>query len=140
MPDHFVEGRSASASDLPLSGDPWFHRHQSLPVPHLVAFEFVWNRWPRTHQGHRAAQNVQELRYFVDACLPQESSERSDSRVVRQLVNFGHTTIFLLRTACSCDQALHIFLVNCMIVREIHGPELQEREFLAVLTDSLLAE
>ena len=138
--DHFVERCSASTLDLPVSSDPRLHRYQSLPVPHLVRLEFVGNRWPRSYQGHRTGEHIQELRYFVNTCLSQESAERSDSWVVRQLENLGLLTVFLLETCRPRNQTPNVFLVNCMIVRNIHGAKSQKRESSAMLPNSLLTK
>ena len=51
--DHFVEGRTAPAGDLPETRDARFHI-EPLPVPQLVSFDFVRNRGAWSNQAHIA--------------------------------------------------------------------------------------
>src|SRR5688572_4918719 len=50
----------------------------------IKAFDFINGQWARTHETHLTAQDVEELREFVDAPFAKDAADGSDARIVRQ--------------------------------------------------------
>ncbi len=60
--------------------------------------------------------------------------------IVRELVYPSPFPFDASRSACAGDQFRHIFFVNTRIIVDVHRPEFQECEALAVLSNPLLSE
>ncbi len=97
-------------------------------MPRFVFRHFGRNRRTRTHDGHVALDDVEELRKFVEAELAEHVTERIDSWVVFHLEGFSAR--FVLG---------HEFLLAFFGVH-VHAAELVHGEQLAVLADASLLE
>src|SRR5690349_5356557 len=58
---------------------------QAASMPSLVLCHLIGNRWPRPDERHIAAQDIPELRDFVEAPLAQPAANRRYARVVADL-------------------------------------------------------
>ena len=103
-------------------------------MPEIVALVLIDHWRPGPHKRHVAFQDVEKLGQFVKTGLPKKSADGRDSRIGDQFVGLLGTAAILL---CGCRagyELFHVLFVNARIVLEMHGPELQKRELLAVLS------
>src|ERR1700674_1600685 len=47
--NHFIKGSSTTSRNLPKTCNAGFNLENATAVPQLVAFEFIWQRGPRTN-------------------------------------------------------------------------------------------
>ncbi len=91
---HFIKGRAAPAINLPETRYPGLAREQSPPVPGVVKLVFVRDGRPRSHQGHLAFQDIDQLRKLIEAVFPQEATGRRDPGISPHLENgAGHLAL-----------------------------------------------
>src|ERR1700676_529452 len=64
---HIVKVHTAAAFHLPQPGDSGFDLKNAAAVPEIVFFVLVGKRWPWTHDGHVAFQNINKLRQLIQA-------------------------------------------------------------------------
>src|ERR1700684_1103969 len=69
QPDHIIEAGAAPATHLPQSCNARLHFQHSASVPNVIHLKLIAHRRTRAYQRHFAAQNVQQLREFIEACL-----------------------------------------------------------------------
>ena len=97
-------------------------------MPGLVFRHFRWNRRTRTHNGHVALDNIEELRQFVETELAEHMTERIDTRVVLHLERLA-----------ACFVLGHQFFFALFGIH-VHAAELVHGEQLAVLAYAGLLE
>src|ERR1700730_2304126 len=108
-------------------------------MPQIVRPEFIGYRRPGANQRHLAAQNVQELRQFVQAGPANESSDGSYARIFLDFENRPRAVLVGF-TKLRGYELVDVCLENFSFAIRIQGTELQEGKGLAVLTKPLLTK
>src|ERR1035441_5530264 len=72
--DHVIKFDPASTFHLPQARDSRLGLKEAAPVPDIVGFNFVRNRWPWSDQGHITLQYVEELGKLVQAGFRSEEA------------------------------------------------------------------
>src|SRR6266571_449370 len=134
---HLVEGGTASARDLPESGDSRLGFDESPPVPELVLDELVRKRGAWPDQRHLAAKYVPQLRQLVEAGLSEKTADRRHPRIPGQLEQRRAGRVDL---AARPDEPAHELLVQLGIGVHLHRPKLEHREPFHHVPDPRLPE
>ena len=129
--DTLFVGGVAAAAGLPHAGDAG-QDHAVFAEVFAVALDFLGDDWTRADEAHIAADDVPELRQFIEAGLPEEGPELRDSRVVFELE-------VLLPLFAGLGIFLEVFFEGFLRVRD-HRLKLVAREQHAVLADALMGE
>src|SRR5438270_626721 len=106
-------------------------------MPQLVAFDFVRNRRAWADDAHVTTQDIEELRQFVEAGLPQDTTEPRYATVHAQLV-CRPRSVSLIRIGL----ALNVLLLKLAMLRIIdtgvHGAKFEEQKNAAIHSETLL--
>src|SRR5581483_6206992 len=126
-----------SSADLPQAGDPG-HHFESAMMPRLVEFGFIGQGGARTYEAHVSPDHVENLRKLVEAEAPEDSPERRDPVVRRELVQRG-------AIARGCRRVLAYPLPDVVAMRAVagrraHRSKLQHPEVPPVNSDPHLFE
>src|SRR6202171_6625307 len=107
-------------------------------MPDVVGLDFVRDRGTGPYEVHSAAKHIEELRNFIKAHSPQDPSDPSNPRVLR---DFIHNFLALLRFArhyLAGDEPLDILFVDLVVAGCLHRTKFQERKRRAVPANALL--
>lgn len=127
--DAFFVGGVAAAASLPHAGDAG-QDHAVFAEVFTVAFDFLGDDRARADEAHVAADDVPELRQFIEAGLSEKGPELCDARVMFELEVF-------LPLFAGLGVFLKVFLEGFLGVRD-HRLELVTREHDTVLADALV--
>ena len=117
-----------AAADLPKAGEAGFDAEATAVGEVAEAFDFVHGQRTGADQAHVAAQDVPELREFIEAVFAEELADGGDSGVVCDFKN----------GAAHFVHGLELMLVLFGV--GYHRPEFIEGKRPAVLSGTLLAE
>jgi hypothetical protein len=127
--NHFREGGLILAVYLPVTGETW-SCIDSLLLPRLITSKLVWSAWARADQAHLTAQDIKELRQFIQSSGPEQPSAPNNSRVAGG--------IQLRHRAIALNKLLQMTLVAGCFNVALHGSELQNHETSSAKSNSLL--
>lgn len=115
--NHVVEFHSTSSGDLPQAGDSRLRGQQAGPVPNAVGLHFVGDWRSGADDRHLALQDIQKLRQFIQAGSSQETPDGGDARGRLSACTIASALAAAVRNG---DEALHILLVDALIVFDVH--------------------
>src|SRR5437879_10152864 len=124
---NIVEPYAAPSVYLPKACDPWFCFEHAPTMPQIVLLALISQRRPRPDQRHVAFKNVDELREFVEAGVPEEVAYFRDAWIILHLID-GFFPVSVLALVLSMDHALHELFMNAQVVVYVHGAKFQEGE------------
>src|SRR5689334_8516490 len=78
------EVERATTLECPQASQTGFHS-EPTPLPRLIFFHLLRERWPRPDERHIALQDVKELRQLVEAEFAHHPADRRTTRVVFHL-------------------------------------------------------
>src|SRR5262249_29005601 len=113
---------SATTGHLPQARNSGLYFEYATAMPNTIGAEFVRYGWTRTNQRHISAQNVPELRYFVETGLAQQLSYASDARI---FFDFENSLFWPFGAGCylAGDKLVDKFLVDFFIAIGPHRAE-----------------
>ncbi|MCY1304277.1 hypothetical protein D9M70_540230 [compost metagenome] len=123
-------GNVVASADLPQAGKTGA-RLQVVDSSLVVELQLILHHRPRADDAHFTADDVDELRQFVEAQLAQNAADDGDPGVILQLAR--RAPLLIGRRIAS-----KILLQNPITVRP-HCAELQATERLPVMTDTAMA-
>ena len=106
-------------------------------MPQLIAFDFVGNRRPWAHDAHVAAQDVEELREFVNARPAQYPAEPRHAIIAAQLISRS-IVVAEIRISKSLDVPALKLSMRCVIRSRAHRAKFVEEKNAAVHADAFL--
>src|SRR5580704_4751224 len=137
---HLVKSSLAPAAHLPQACNTGPGFEQAPAVPNIVGLDFVWDRRPRSYQGHFAIQHVPELWDFIQARASHEFSDPGHAWIVRNFINALFASFSRLGVRFAGDEIPDIFPMDRSVGGNIHGPELHKHKSRTELANSLLTE
>src|SRR5579862_6048018 len=126
-----MEWQRTSAIDLPQTRDPRAHAEpSSLPILTVFGEQLVISDLQRTgtNQTHIRAQNIEQLRKFVNAGFPQEASDGCEPGIV---LDFEYRPLDFIQVL---EVTQPFFRIHN------HGAELVNRKDALVQTNTFLYE
>lgn len=126
-----LEGRGASAANLPETGDPGTTCIVGIDGVGVSA-EFLFGDWPRPDDAHVSLKDIEELWKLVQAGFPQNRTDHGDPWIVAQLP----------RRNPLCGGRRIRFEMPAQAFRCIdrHGPEFEALEPPSLEPDARVAE
>src|ERR1700689_3987542 len=108
-------------------------------MPYIVRFNLVWNWWPRTHQRHLAAENIPELRQFIEAGAAHDSAQPRHAGIIGNLEDSARFAGSIALGSCCfpSDEFLYVLFVYLRVVGNFHRPEFQELKPDSILANAL---